>query len=33
MGISKGIQIPERVCTLMGSTADFLINIRDWTVR
>jgi len=30
MGISKQIRIPANVCTLMGSTGDFLINIQDW---
>lgn len=33
MGISKQIPIPKRVCTLMGSTGDFLINIQDWKTR
>jgi ABC-type transport system substrate-binding protein len=33
MGISKQIRIPANVCTLMGSTGDFLINIQDWKVR
>jgi ABC-type oligopeptide transport system substrate-binding subunit len=33
MGISKQVHIPKQVCTLMGSTGDFLINIRDWEIR
>ncbi|MCK4836448.1 MAG: ABC transporter substrate-binding protein [Candidatus Aminicenantes bacterium] len=33
IGVSKRITIPERVCTLVGSTSDFLINIQDWKVR
>jgi ABC-type transport system substrate-binding protein len=30
MGISRQVRIPKRVCTLVGSTNDFLINIIDW---
>lgn len=30
VGISREIPVPGRVCTLMASSSDFLINIRDW---
>lgn len=30
MGVSRKISVPRQVCSLMGSSGDFLINIQDW---
>ena len=33
VGVSSNVKIPPDTCRLMGSTGDFLQNIRQWTRR